>query len=339
MKGVSVIVCCYNSAARLPETLKHIALQKVAANINWEVIIVNNMSTDCTVETADFEWFKYKEKNITFKIVDQPAAGLSFAREKGLEASTYDYLIFCDDDNWLSENYIQNSFNLLEQWPSVAIIGGLGIPKTETPPPGWFAQYSSYYATGPQSNHNGIIKGNSPYVYGAGSVVRKSVLEQLKAIDFKPIATDRLNEKLSSGGDVEVCYATKLLNHDIAFSDDLKFYHFIQKSRLTDQYLLNLVYQFGYCNILHRPYFWLFNPNLPWFKKTWLWTLLISFNIYLISLFNSLKKGDGLNKFTGKVNLSHAKGRLAGIIKLRSGIERDCSSIQQKFNIAAKIKI
>jgi glycosyltransferase involved in cell wall biosynthesis len=331
MKGVSVIICCYNSALRLPETLRYLSLQKVPADIKWEVIIVNNLSADNTAQVAELEWAKYDINGVSFKVADQPRAGLSFAREKGMEEAGYDYLIFCDDDNWLYENYIENAYNLLEQWPGTGIIGGCGIPKPETDPPEWFAAYSSHYATGPQSSHNGVIEGSSPYVYGAGSVVRKSALKQLEALDFKLIASDRLNEKLSSGGDVEVCYAIKLLNYEIAYSDGLKFYHFIQKSRLTDQYLINLVYQFGYCNILHRPYFWLFNPALPGFKKTWLWTLLISLNIYLISLFNSLKRGAPLNKFTSKINVNHAKGRLAAIVKLNSVIEKHYISISRKF--------
>jgi glycosyltransferase involved in cell wall biosynthesis len=331
MKGVSVIICCYNSALRLPETLRYLSLQKVPANIKWEVIIVNNLSADNTAQVAQLEWTKYDINGVGFKVIDQPLAGLSFAREKGLEEAGYDCLIFCDDDNWLFENYIESAYNLLEQWQDAGIIGGCGISKPETDPPEWFATYSGHYATGPQNNYNGVIEGSSPYVYGAGSVARKSVLEQLKAIDFKPIATDRLNNKLSSGGDVEVCYAIKLLNYNIAYSNDLKFYHFIQKSRLTDQYLLNLVYQFGYCNILHRPYFWLFNPTLPGFKKTWFWTLLISLNIYIISLINSFKKGDHQGEFISRVNVNHAKGRLDAILKLNSTIGKYYRALSGKF--------
>lgn len=334
MKGVSVIICCYNSALRLPETLLYIALQKVPDHIQWELIVVNNSSADNTAQVAAEEWVKYKLPGVGFKVVDQPVAGLSFAREKGVAESMYDSIIFCDDDNWLFDSYVNSAYNLLESHPNWGIIGGCGIPKPEIEPPEWFGTYSGNYATGAQSSHNGVIEGDSPYVYGAGSVVRKSVLEQLKAMDFTPIATDRLSDKLSSGGDVEVCYAIKLLNFDIAYSGDLKFCHFIPKNRLTDKYLLNLVYQFGYCNILHRPYSWLFNTTLPWFKKTWGWTLAISLNIYLISLVNTLKKGDSLNKFIGRVNVNHAKGRLAAIVKLNSDIEKYYVTISEKFRKA-----
>ncbi len=51
-KGVSVVVCCYNSAPRLPETLMHLFAQIVNPDIKWEIIIINNASTDDTLEVA-----------------------------------------------------------------------------------------------------------------------------------------------------------------------------------------------------------------------------------------------------------------------------------------------
>ena len=95
-KGISVIVCCYNSALRLPETIRHISLQIVESDIDWEVIIVNNTSADETTRVANEEFTKYN--SITYKIVDQPIAGLSAARALGIEVSEFEYLIFCDDE-------------------------------------------------------------------------------------------------------------------------------------------------------------------------------------------------------------------------------------------------
>ena len=51
-KGISVIVCCYNSAERLTETIKHLAGQNVPHYIPWELIVVDNASTDNTAEIS-----------------------------------------------------------------------------------------------------------------------------------------------------------------------------------------------------------------------------------------------------------------------------------------------
>ncbi len=62
--GASVIVCCYNSAARLPHTLAHLAGQIVPEDFFWEIILVNNASTDNTVECATAIWNKLQPKNV-----------------------------------------------------------------------------------------------------------------------------------------------------------------------------------------------------------------------------------------------------------------------------------
>ncbi len=50
--GVSIIICCYNSERRLPETLAHLFTQQVSEDIPWEIIVVNNASSDATSRIA-----------------------------------------------------------------------------------------------------------------------------------------------------------------------------------------------------------------------------------------------------------------------------------------------
>ena len=68
--GVSVIVCCYNSAERLPETLKYLSMQNVPENMPWEIIIVDNNSTDSTNDVAMEIWNGFK-KDISCRIIKQ----------------------------------------------------------------------------------------------------------------------------------------------------------------------------------------------------------------------------------------------------------------------------
>ncbi len=112
-KGVSVVICCYNSAKLLPVTLEHLSRQKTRSYVDWEVVIVNNASTDNTSEVAAMEWKKYPDCKGSLKIAYQPIPGLAAAREKGIEESKYEYIVFCDDDNWLDENFVQNVVRLM----------------------------------------------------------------------------------------------------------------------------------------------------------------------------------------------------------------------------------
>ena len=113
--GVSVIVCCYNSAARLPQTLKNLAEQHVPEDLLLEIILVNNTSTDDTVAVAAETWNSFEMKNMEFGIINQPQPGQMNARKKGAEEAKYECIILCDDDNWLDKNYVSLSKQLIEK--------------------------------------------------------------------------------------------------------------------------------------------------------------------------------------------------------------------------------
>ena len=53
MNGISVIVCCYNSAWIIERCLKSfVGSTKTHSSVLWEIIVVNNASTDDTERIA-----------------------------------------------------------------------------------------------------------------------------------------------------------------------------------------------------------------------------------------------------------------------------------------------
>src|SRR6185437_11337360 len=101
--GISVIICCYNSATRITPTLQHLFNQKGISLSSWEIIVVDNASTDNTCEKAIEIWESFGPGKPDFKVISEPTPGLSAARQKGINEALYDYVLFCDDDNWLDE--------------------------------------------------------------------------------------------------------------------------------------------------------------------------------------------------------------------------------------------
>ena len=249
MNGISVILCCYNSAERLPETLKYLAYQKTNKELEWEIILVNNNSSDNTTDVAKKEWNKYKV-NSEFKIVHQPLPGLSYARKKGIENSKYDYLLFCDDDNWLSENYIQTACDVMQSDKHIGALGGWCDAVFETKEPDWFNSFAGNFAVGKTSLETGPVKETNGYLYGAGMVVRKSAILHLYSSGFKNILSDRKGKKLSSGGDVELIYALKLAGYSIYFDERLYFKHYMPASRLSLEYLKKIRKSMYYSNFI-----------------------------------------------------------------------------------------
>jgi glycosyltransferase involved in cell wall biosynthesis len=238
---ISVVICCYNSAARITDTLNYIfALDK--RDFEIELIIVDNASVDNTEEVAWEQWDNSnltQHGNISFKIVQELNAGLTFARRRGVMEAKGDFLIFVDDDNWLAPNYLTESVRLMKEFPNAAVIGGFGTPYFENgKKPGWFDHNEGYFAVGEQAANEGIITNEKGYVYGASSVWKREVLEII--FRNKLFLTDRIGAKLSSGGDTELCFRAVILGYDIIYSKRLRFFHFIPEGRLNLNYVIRL---------------------------------------------------------------------------------------------------
>lgn len=266
--GVSIIVCCYNSAKRLPKTLFHLAKQNITKGI--EVIIVDNNSSDDTAEVAKSLW---EELNNPFplRIAFEAQPGLTKAREKGIEVALYDYLIFCDDDNWLDENYAINTMQLFDADEEIMILGGQGNPVFESDKPFWFENFYQSYAVGKQEVKSGFVS----LVYGAGLGIRKTILKNPKFYAIPFFLNDRVGTRLSSGGDSETCLRVKLLGGKIFYSEKLTFYHFLTTNRLTWKYLQNLHIGFSYSFVPLHVYDLVLNgsklPEFYWLKKSFLY--------------------------------------------------------------------
>ncbi len=171
-KDVSVIICCYNSAFKIEQTLLHLSLQTLNG-INCEIILIDNNSTDNTTDVAKQFWDKHGNPAINLTIVHEPSPGLASARLKGVKNAMFDILLFCDDDNWLDKNYVNNVIEIFNSNPDVGIAGGLGSAEFENGDlkPDWFDNFSQSFAIGEQGDSEGFVSG----VYGAGMAMRRDV--------------------------------------------------------------------------------------------------------------------------------------------------------------------
>jgi len=241
-KGVSVILCCYNSANRIKATLQALAEQRFHSPVPWEIVLVDNASTDKTSEISRKIWAKLNP-GIKLNITYEYKPGLGNARRRGIGEASYAILLFCDDDNWLTPGYVQDVFDTMERNSSIAACGGMGIPVFETSRPFWFDEYAEAFALGSQTTN--IENGRLLNLYGAGLAIRTNILKRLYASGFNPLLQGRVGKKLSSAEDTELTYAFVLMGYKLDYHEKLKFYHYLPKERLTFKYLKKLFIAFG----------------------------------------------------------------------------------------------
>ncbi|HEU4976358.1 MAG TPA: glycosyltransferase [Baekduia sp.] len=85
----TVVVCTRDRADVLADTIELVVGQGAA-----EVVIVDNGSTDATPDVAA----ALAERHPTVRVVAEPEAGLSHARNAGARAASHELLVFLDDD-------------------------------------------------------------------------------------------------------------------------------------------------------------------------------------------------------------------------------------------------
>ena len=233
---VSVVICCYNSAIRLPKTLLHLALQEVADGLNWEVILVDNNSLDNTASIAADLWSEYGYPT-SFKVVVEKRAGLSFAREKGIREARYEIVLFCDDDNWLASDYLLVGSSIIRSDKQIGALGGISslVIEPGCVVPAWFKDNAGAYAVGKQATTSGDVSYRR-YLWGAGMLVRKSVLLDFFDVGVESVLTGRLGKVLLAGDDSEVCAWILARGYKLWYTEDLRFQHFMPASRLKKEY-------------------------------------------------------------------------------------------------------
>ena len=106
---VSIVVPVYNVSRYLPDCMKSILAQKVD---DIEIILVDDGSTDDSGKLCD----QYAEKYNNVRTIHQDNAGLSAARNIGIEIARGEYITFVDSDDMLVPGFIKSALELAEHY-------------------------------------------------------------------------------------------------------------------------------------------------------------------------------------------------------------------------------
>ncbi len=231
---ISVIVCTYNRDKYLYDALSHIADNDYPAD-DYEIILVNNNSTDNTL--AEAERFKLAYPNINITIVTELQNGLSFARNRGIEESKGDFLVFLDDDTAVGNNYLHNISENLAQHPDTIAFGGKVVPIFETGKPKWVSCWTMpLFAVTDKGEGTLTFKGKS-YPVGANMGVKRSAFEQYGIFDTQ---LGRKRDMLLGGEEKDFLYRLKADKQNIYYFGNIAIEHLIPATRTTSDYIRNI---------------------------------------------------------------------------------------------------
>ena len=105
---VSIIMPAKNSGAYLSRCIESCLSQKFT---DWELLIINDGSTDDTVEKA----MSFSKDDDRIRVLNSKGNGVSAARNYGMELSTGDYIAFIDSDDRIDPEYLSELVELAQK--------------------------------------------------------------------------------------------------------------------------------------------------------------------------------------------------------------------------------
>ena len=122
---VSVIIPAYNVGHYIGKCLDSVLSQTYS---NIEVIVINDGSKDDSLDIIK----AYEVKDSRVRLIDKQNEGVSVARNKGLEVSQGDFILFVDGDDWIDESMVENLLNMATSNNSDYAGGGFVFEEVET---------------------------------------------------------------------------------------------------------------------------------------------------------------------------------------------------------------
>ncbi len=237
---VSVVVCTYNREKFLPDCLRSLAAQQ-AAPATFEVLIVNNQSTDGTDDIA--RSFLRDHPHMQIRYMVEKKKGLSHARNRGLSESLGEVVTYIDDDAIATPGFVGHVQRFFAEHPDAAAVGGKVLARFEGPRPEWFNRYSaslffSHYDPGDQPFRYGA----SEYPIGCNMSIRRTILQQAGGFDPK------LGRKGKGGVGAEEKALFRYLHQEelpCYFDPSQVVYHQIDKERTEPAYTRKLALGLG----------------------------------------------------------------------------------------------
>lgn len=133
VEGISVILCTYNRAASLKSTLESFSGLTMPSDFSWELIVVDNNSTDGTAEAVrDYT----RTAGFCVRYIFEGRQGRSAALNAGIAAAKGEIVAFTDDDVIVHPEWLLQLKRAFDEFDCVGA-GGRVIPVWQCAQPDW----------------------------------------------------------------------------------------------------------------------------------------------------------------------------------------------------------
>lgn len=234
---ISAIICTHNRAQYLGDAIDSLLQQECTST--FEVIVVDNASTDRTCEVVKARQSSDQGRAMRLSYVYESTTGLSVARNTGARAAQGEILAYLDDDAIASPQWLDTLCQFYKGHDDVAIAGGkvsLIWPADMTPPT-WISPEMSgclgFYDLG-----KAVVYIDNPGLTprGLNYSMRRAFWEQIGGFDSQ---LGRVGKRLLSNEELLMTERAIAAGWQVAYVPDALVAHHVAPERLCKSWFLN----------------------------------------------------------------------------------------------------
>jgi glycosyltransferase involved in cell wall biosynthesis len=239
---LTIAIPTHNRAATLLDTLASVAALAIPADIDADCIVVDNNSTDDTAHAIDAS---AHDAPFPIRRVFEAHLGSSFARNRGVDESTADFIFFIDDDVIVERDWAAELLASLRE-RNLDAACGMVLPRWSSAPPAWLGPSlwvklavhdQRAIAASPPEAVEHLVNYFSANVGFKRSAFKRfgNFREDLGVVGGNPI----------SGEDTELFARIMSRGGKIGFAPRAIVHHRIPPERMTRAYLLRKSFAYG----------------------------------------------------------------------------------------------
>jgi glycosyltransferase involved in cell wall biosynthesis len=230
----TVLIGTYNRARTLGETLDSLARMIVPPGLSWDVVVVDNNSTD---DTATIVRRRQAVFPVPLHYLHESRQGRSPALNAGLAAGRSTFVVFTDDDVVVEPGWLQAAIAPMMSDPAIDYTGGPVCPIWEAPCPRWLDRHrGDLWGTiaildyGPSAF---VFEERQRVPLGANMAVRRTLIDAVGGFDptLGRTATSLLGQEVA-----EFFCRTRAHGTRGVYAPDMKLHHHVPARRLTRKY-------------------------------------------------------------------------------------------------------
>lgn len=308
MPTLTIAICTYNRAGRLPSLVSALRTQK--CDLPFDILFVDNNSIDNTAAVLDR---LAQEPGAPLRHVRELKQGITHARNRSIDESLgYDYMVVMDDDEIPMPGFIQAAVSALRDEGAGCVGGMVHVRFDPTPRPAWMEDnLLGFLAEVDYGSSSKWVEDNTTPIWTCNVAYRTALFKDGLRFDQR---YNRKGNGVGGGEDAMMFQALLDRKTKMRYRPDMVVDHFVEPWRLKRSYFLRLHYVSGY-----KTGFYEFThyPRELFGIPLFLFPQLVRHALATLTMYSTGQHG----VLRQAMNTTHAMGLIAGCCARWRGVE------------------